>query len=101
MYLGTEQVRSRHYAEATQRVIDEEVEALLRDGEQHALTLLSGHRDALDRLVAALLTHETLDGQAVDNAVSGPNQPTGPAETGGRVQIGVRTATFRQAAKEG
>jgi len=101
MYLGTEQVRTRRYAEATQRVIDEEVEALLREGERRALTLLGDHRDALDRLVTALLTHETLDGEAVENAISGTNRPTGPAETGGRVQIGVRTtAAFRQAAKE-
>ena len=41
MYLGTEQVHSRDYAEATQRVIDEEVSDLLREAEQRALTLLS------------------------------------------------------------
>ena len=51
MYLGTEQVRSRDYAEATQRVIDEEVSDLLKEAEKRALTLLTEHRDALDRLV--------------------------------------------------
>jgi cell division protease FtsH len=33
MYLGTEEVRSRPYAEATQRVVDEEVAKLLRQAE--------------------------------------------------------------------
>jgi hypothetical protein len=37
---------------------------------------------------------------SVGNAISGTNHPTGPAETGGRVQIGVRTAAFQRAAKE-
>ena len=36
MYLGTEQVHSRDYAEATQRVIDEEVSDLLREAEKRA-----------------------------------------------------------------
>ena len=49
MYLGTEQVQSRNYAEATQRVIDEEVADLLRAAEQRATALLTDHRDALDR----------------------------------------------------
>jgi cell division protease FtsH len=83
MYLGTERVHSRDYAEATQRVIDEEVADLLREAEQRALTLLSSHRDALDRLVEDLLAHETLDGEAVEAAITGTGGPTGPAESGG------------------
>jgi cell division protease FtsH len=83
MYLGTEQVRTRDYAEATQRVIDEEVADLLREAEQRALALLTGRRDALDRLVEDLLAHETLDGEAVDAALRGTGGPKGPAESGG------------------
>src|SRR5207237_3114318 len=55
MYLGGEQVQSRSYAEATQRVIDEEVAALLREAEQRALDLPTTHRDALDGLADTLL----------------------------------------------
>src|SRR5438067_1034955 len=69
MYLGGEEVRSRAYAEATQRVIDEEVSALLREAEQRALSLLGDHRDAVDRLVQELLAHETVDGGAVRAAL--------------------------------
>jgi cell division protease FtsH len=83
MYLGGEEVRSRAYAEATQRVIDEEVAELLRDAEKRALALLTDHRDALDRLVEDLLAHETVDGEAVQAALRGSDRPTGPAESGG------------------
>ena len=65
MYLGTEQVRTRPYAEATQHIIDREISKLLREAEQDALDQLRAHRDALDRLVALLLERETVDGTDV------------------------------------
>jgi cell division protease FtsH len=83
MYLGTEEVTRRSYAEDTQRIIDEEVSALLREAEQRALSLLTGRRDALDRLVDDLLAHETVDGDAVRAAIDGGAPPSGPAESGG------------------
>ncbi|MDQ1653800.1 MAG: cell division protease FtsH [Cryptosporangiaceae bacterium] len=66
MYLGGEEVRSRPYAEATQRVIDEEVATLLREAEQRATAALAAHRRALDRLTDLLLERETIDGTDVD-----------------------------------
>jgi cell division protease FtsH len=95
MYLGGEEIRSRVYAEATQRVIDEEVAELLRQAEAHALELLSGHRDALDRLVQDLLAHETVDGSAVQAAITGEGRPTEPVGSGGplpQVQYEARDA---------
>jgi cell division protease FtsH len=83
MYLGGAEVQRRAYAEDTQRVIDEEVSGLLREAEQRALALLTGRRDALDRLVVDLLAHETVDGDAVRAAVEGGAAPSGPAESGG------------------
>ena len=83
MYLGTEEVRSRSYAEATQRIIDEEVSNLLREAEQRATTLLTDHRDAIDRLVENLVAHETVDGDAVRAALAGNELPRSPAESGG------------------
>ena len=50
------------YAEATQQVIDEEVARLLRAAEQRATELLRTHREQFDRVVGALLEHETIDG---------------------------------------
>jgi cell division protease FtsH len=66
MYLGGEEVRSRPYAEATQRVIDEEVATLLREAEQRATATLTAHRRGLDRLTDLLLERETIDGTDVD-----------------------------------
>ena len=65
MYLGNEEVKSRPYAEATQRVIDKEVATLLREAEQRATATLTNHRHALDRLTELLLERETIDGTAV------------------------------------
>ncbi len=81
LYLGTEEVRSRPYAEATQRVIDEEVARLLREAEERALRLLRERRDGLDRLVEVLLERETVDGDDVDAALRSPTPPARPALT--------------------
>jgi cell division protease FtsH len=80
LYLGGEEVRSRPYAEATQRVIDEEVATLLRDAHQRATAMLTEHRDALERLVELLLERETIDGTDLDELlgrVPGQRQPVG------------------------
>ncbi|HZQ79643.1 MAG TPA: ATP-dependent zinc metalloprotease FtsH [Acidimicrobiia bacterium] len=76
LYLGTEEVRSRPYAEATQRVMDEEVSRLLRHAEQRALNMLTQHRDGLDRLIDTLLERETIDGADVDAALRSPPTPS-------------------------
>jgi cell division protease FtsH len=65
-YLGGEEVRRRPYAEATQRVIDEQVAKLLREADQRAAVTLTDHRDLLDRLTELLLERETVDGTDVD-----------------------------------
>jgi cell division protease FtsH len=81
MYLGGgEEVRSRPYAEATQRVIDQEVAGLLREAERRALSVLGEHRSALDQLADLLLERETVDGTDVDEIlgrVPGRRQPVG------------------------
>ena len=79
-YLGGEEVTSRPYAEATQRVIDQEVAKLLRDAEKRATTTLTDHREELDRLTELLLERETVDGADVDQILG-----RGP---GNRVPVG-------------
>jgi cell division protease FtsH len=65
MYLGDQEVRNRVYAEATQRVIDEEVTRLLTEAEGRATGLIREHREVLDRVVERLLERETVDGDEV------------------------------------
>ena len=87
MYLGGQQVRSRPYAEATQRVIDTEVAKLLREAEQRALELLRSHREVLGRLIELLLERETVDGSDVDRIlgrIPGATAPVGEIVASGR-----------------
>ena len=56
---------SRGYSEHTQWLVDQEVAALLATAETRARDLLTSHRDALDRLTAALLEQETVTGDQV------------------------------------
>jgi cell division protease FtsH len=70
-YLGEQQATSRPYAEATQRVIDEEVERLLNDADSRATSLLQTRREALDKVVSMLVDRETIDGRDVAAALNG------------------------------
>ena len=78
-YLGQQEIRSRQHAEATQRVIDQEVERLLKEANERATTLLSDHREALDRVMALLLERETINGGDVMAAAGRqPKQQAAP-----------------------
>jgi cell division protease FtsH len=83
-YLDASQaaLQNRPYSEGTQQVIDEEVSRLLGEAEQRATALLSGHRRALDAVIALLLERETIDGEELKKAVDGASAPadtSGPA----------------------
>jgi cell division protease FtsH len=77
---GGSGLSSRPFAEATQAVIDGEVARLVREAEQAAVGLIRGHRDELGRLVALLLEHETVDGEAVYRIVGKPVPRHTPAD---------------------
>ena len=56
---------ARSYSEHTQWLVDQEVAALLTKAETRARDLLTGHREALAQLTAALLEQETVTGDQV------------------------------------
>ena len=62
---GHPALAQRGYSEHTQWLLDQEVAALLANAETRARDLLTSHRDALDRLTAALLEQETVTGDQV------------------------------------
>ena len=70
--LGSSTATTHPYADQTQRAVDLEVRRLLREAQARALSLLTAHRPALDRLVEQLLEHETVDGAAVTTALAAP-----------------------------
>jgi cell division protease FtsH len=66
---------SRTYSESTAQLIDEEVQALVVEGEHHARELLEANREILDRLAEALLERETLDTEEIEALVEGRELP--------------------------
>jgi cell division protease FtsH len=69
VFLGEDLVHTRDYSDETARVIDEEVERILRQEESRARRILRLHRRGLDGVARALLQHETLDGDEVSRIV--------------------------------
>ena len=82
VFLGEEIVSAREYSDETARLIDEEVERILRDQEQRCRALLREHRDALDLVARALLQHETIPGSEVQRLVD-VARTNGSAVSGG------------------
>src|SRR5438128_298430 len=85
IFLGREVVQRREISERTAELVDTEVKRILGDAYERAKTVLLDHRDALDRLAAALLERETLDREEVEMVVAGrplppvPPPPAAPA----------------------
>jgi cell division protease FtsH len=69
VFLGEDLVHTRDYSDETARVIDEEVERILRQEESRARRIMRLHRRGLDAVARALLEHETLDGDEVGRLV--------------------------------
>src|SRR5690349_14344604 len=69
VFLGEDLMHSRDYSDETARVIDEEVEHILREQEERAREALRKHRAGLDAVAQALLREETVDGADVGRLV--------------------------------
>jgi cell division protease FtsH len=69
VFLGEDLVHTRDYSDETARVIDEEVERILRSQEDRTLEMLTRYRPGLEAVAKALLEHETLDGLEVERLV--------------------------------
>jgi cell division protease FtsH len=69
VFLGDDLMHTRDYSDDTARVIDEEVERILREQEERGRRVLRQHRRGLDAVACALLEHETIDGVEVGRLV--------------------------------
>ncbi len=65
-FLGYELTQERDFSESTARTIDAEVRRLVTEAEALCSRTLEESRKDLDRLVEALLEHETLDRETID-----------------------------------
>jgi len=70
VFLGDDFGAQREYSEDTSKLIDAEVERILRDAEDHCVELLTTQRKALDLVARALLEHETISGAEVTRLIS-------------------------------
>jgi cell division protease FtsH len=64
-FLGYEIAQGRTYSEETAARVDEEVQELLKERYAYAQNCLKKHRSSLDGLVTELLTHETVNQEAL------------------------------------
>ena len=72
----------REYSDDTARMIDEEINKILREQEVRATQLLSENRKGLDLVAEALLEKETIEGSLVNELVEqGRNGQSSTAET--------------------
>ncbi len=69
VFLGEDLMHTRDYSEDTSKVIDEEVERILRAEEARAMEVLSKHRGGLNAIARALLDNESIDGREVTRLV--------------------------------
>ncbi len=84
VFLGEDLVHTRDYSDETARVIDEEVEFILREEEDRTRRVLTEYRPGLEAVARALLEHETLEGaevgrlidEAMGRKVGGPRMVT-------------------------
>lgn len=69
VFLGEDLMATRDYSDETARVIDEEVERILRDQQSQCREVLTEYRHGLDLVARALLEHETISGGEVQRLI--------------------------------
>jgi cell division protease FtsH len=82
VFLGREIGEQKNYSEKTAEAIDEEIRRLIDEGYAQAVQIITDHRDVLDRMAAALIQYETLDGDNLERVFRGepPIEGGTPAE---------------------
>jgi len=75
IFLGREFGTRREVSERTAEMVDDEIKRLLDEAWARARTILDEHRDLLDRLAAALLERETVDGEDIQILQEGKTLP--------------------------
>lgn len=72
-------VRDRPYSDETAKIIDDEVEKLIREAARRAQVVIEQNRDHLDTLAAALLKEETIEEERVKELLKGATLPSAAA----------------------
>jgi len=70
-FLGTELMSGKWHSEETARLIDQEIEKLLKDAYQTAERIVAENAQALERITQALLAYETISGVDIKKLLGG------------------------------
>ncbi len=73
VFLGREMSEERDYSLKTESIIDDEINRLLREGEERANKLLKKHDKELEGIAQFLLEHETIDAEQFVAIIEGKN----------------------------
>ncbi|MEO9180993.1 MAG: ATP-dependent zinc metalloprotease FtsH [Acidimicrobiales bacterium] len=96
VFLGEDLMHTRDYSDHTSRVIDDEVERILREQESRAIEVLTLHRRGLEALTRSLLEHETLDGETaarlIDEAHGEQVHPVGTKTVSSLAGVGANAS---------
>jgi cell division protease FtsH len=71
VFLGEDLVQRREFSETTAREVDQEIRSLLERAHDRATSVLTGQRQTLDQVAAALREREELTGDEVIELVEG------------------------------
>ncbi len=71
VFLGRDLVETRNYSEEIAYEIDKEVRRIIDECYEHARTVISEHRDTLERVAKTLLERESLEGEELERVLSG------------------------------
>ncbi len=71
IFLGREMAEERDYSLRTEVVIDDEIDRLLREGDENARRILTEHDKELDALANYLLEHETIESSEFKELMEG------------------------------
>jgi cell division protease FtsH len=78
VFLGRDISRPSQYSEQTAQEIDVEVRRIIQEAWETAVRVLTGNRDALDRVALSLLERETLNAAEFQMRVDGKDLPALP-----------------------
>ena len=70
VFLGEDLMQTRDYSDDTARVIDEEIERILREQQDRCRSTLTEYRHGLDLVARKLLEHETISGEEVARLIA-------------------------------
>ncbi len=71
-FLGREMTEPKEFSDETAKALDDEVRRILVEAEAETMALLAEHKAELERLVAALLDHETITHEEMVTLIQQP-----------------------------